>query len=171
MSITEAGQVMTQLPSLSFPEALKLAFNKLIVIKGRSRRSEFWWFFLFGFFINLVNLGISKIAGFPIILEISEFIVNLMIAPVGIRRLHDTGHSGLWYLVILPIVLMPDPNENTPVVLTILIAIYALVAICILIVVFVFWAKDGSQEDNKYGPSPKYVSDQEPAGEFESNRN
>ncbi|HIZ05846.1 MAG TPA: DUF805 domain-containing protein [Candidatus Phocaeicola gallistercoris] len=31
------------IPSLTFVEALKLALNKTLLFKGRSRRSEYWW--------------------------------------------------------------------------------------------------------------------------------
>ncbi len=159
MHKTKTGEIMTALPKLSFSEAIKLAFSKLLVISGRSRRSEFWWFFLFGFLINLAALLISKAVGIEAIAETSQCIVNLLITPLGIRRLHDTGHSALLLLLILPVLFLSfvPLSEDSP--LTIFIGLYALAALGIMIAIIIFWAKDGSPEENKYGPSPKYVNE------------
>lgn len=45
---------VTAKPQLSFGEAIKFASGRVTDFKGRSRRSEYWWFmlaFLIGYFI------------------------------------------------------------------------------------------------------------------------
>lgn len=43
-------------PRVGFLEALKLAYKRTCDSKGRSRRSEFWYFVLFNFIISLILL-------------------------------------------------------------------------------------------------------------------
>lgn len=41
-------------PQLNFMEAIKICFSKFADFKGRARRSEFWWFYLFTYIVNCV---------------------------------------------------------------------------------------------------------------------
>ena len=79
---------------------------------GRARRSEYWYFVLFNFLFSLVSIAFDAFYGF--ILDIPEwettwefyypFYALLTLIPalaVTVRRLHDTGHSGWWYLILL----------------------------------------------------------------------
>jgi len=69
---------------------------------GRSRRKEYWMFFLINF---IISYTISFIAVFLDIysLEILSTIYSLAVLvpsiAVGVRRMHDVGKSG-WYLLI-----------------------------------------------------------------------
>ena len=45
---------VTAKPQLSFGEAIKLASGRVTDFKGRSRRSEYWWFML-AFLIGLLG--------------------------------------------------------------------------------------------------------------------
>ena len=47
-------------PPLSFKEAIIECFKKSLIISGRSRRSEFWNFFLF-FFIQITFYLLTKL--------------------------------------------------------------------------------------------------------------
>ena len=49
----------TSLPRVGCLESLALAFKKFGTINGRSRRSEFWYFFILIRFIDLILLIIS----------------------------------------------------------------------------------------------------------------
>jgi uncharacterized membrane protein YhaH (DUF805 family) len=69
---------------------------------GRSRRKEYWMFFL----INMIiSYSISFIAIFleiyslEIFSTIYSFAVLIPSIAVGVRRMHDVGKSG-WYLLI-----------------------------------------------------------------------
>ena len=91
-----------------FLEAIK---NKYAQFEGRSRRKEYWMFVLF---YNLLTLGILLITGFVFEatgqetllyagLAIFAIVVIALIAPawaISIRRLHDTGRSGKWMLLL-----------------------------------------------------------------------
>lgn len=69
-------------PSLGFVEALNAATSKIFQMKGRSRRSEFWW--------TQLLVIISGILLTPIIGNI----LSLLTIPLKVRRLHDVGRSG-----------------------------------------------------------------------------
>ena len=77
------------------------------VFSGRARRSEFWSFLIF---VTLLQLGARcvdalRADGVPIalsmgIFELCAFIIFLVpTIAVGVRRLHDSGRSGLWMLL------------------------------------------------------------------------
>ncbi|MEM9259592.1 MAG: DUF805 domain-containing protein, partial [Bacteroidota bacterium] len=84
-------------------EYFKLALSKYAQFTGRSRRSEYWYF-------TLVNILIS--VGFNILTAITEMGLFTMLGSlvglalfipalaVAVRRLHDVGRSGWWYLII-----------------------------------------------------------------------
>jgi uncharacterized membrane protein YhaH (DUF805 family) len=106
------------------------AFKKYAVFKGRATRSEYWYFILFNI---LATLGFGLIdqmigtfnfdAGYG---PLSAIYTLAMIFPgvgVSIRRLHDTGRSGWWFLITaIPLLgllvflyfalLESDPNPN-----------------------------------------------------------
>lgn len=67
--------------------------------RGRARRKEFWTFYLINLLaINVVRLiDIAIGSNLPFIVFYLAILVPL--AAVGVRRIHDTGHSGWWGLV------------------------------------------------------------------------
>ena len=80
---------------MSFIEAISSVFKHYAVFRGRARRSEYWYFFLFN---SLVSTAVSAIG----IQEILGIYVLVMLLPgmaVAVRRMHDTDHSG-WFLLI-----------------------------------------------------------------------
>ena len=85
---------ITTLPQLSFAEAVKLNFARITDFKGRSRRSELWWNYLA---YTILTFCFSLLLGTNYMLAaIISFILQLVIVPVTIRRMHDGGHSGIW---------------------------------------------------------------------------
>jgi len=105
--------------------ATKLALTRLFDYKGRSSRAEFWWFMLvFIGSIFLIDLQ-------PFIMMIGgAFYVPFLLAfiALGVRRLHDTEHSGWWLLLIA----------------------FHLAAIFLGIML----AQRGTRGPNKFGPDP-----------------
>lgn len=78
------------------------------VFTGRAHRTEYWMFFLFNLIVSFL-LGIV-IGILQSITNTDQTILNniyqlALIIPsiaVGVRRMHDTDHSGWW--IIVPIV-------------------------------------------------------------------
>ena len=56
---------------------------------GRSTRSDFWWFYLVHFIAVIISEGILAVIFLPLLLA------------VGVRRMHDVGKSGWFFLVPL----------------------------------------------------------------------
>ncbi|WP_108946049.1 DUF805 domain-containing protein [Shewanella halifaxensis] len=99
--------------------------KKYAEFSGRARRQEFWMFMLFCFGIQFVLtlLGLETIS---LLVSLALIVPNLS---VGARRLHDTGRSGWWQLLLL-------------------------IPLIGFIVLIVFWAQD-SHSANNYGANPK----------------
>lgn len=74
---------------------------------GRARRKEFWFFTLAQFIIAIIamildSILFDSIGLFYALVTLGLFIPSLAVA---IRRLHDTGRSGWWFLVsFLPLI-------------------------------------------------------------------
>ncbi len=112
---------------------------------GRARRSEYWYFALFTFLINMVlstlsgiftglsgsgdgmNIGVIIIGVIALVVGIGLLLPSLA---VNVRRLHDIGKSGWWLLIgFIPFVGG--------------------------IVLFIFSLMDSQPGENMYGPNPK----------------
>jgi uncharacterized membrane protein YhaH (DUF805 family) len=127
---------------MSFAESIRTVFSKYATFSGRARRSEYWWWWLFILLGSIVfvlvdnvlsitftdSLGGSTVtAGWTTL--IFALVTLIPGIAVTIRRLHDTGRSGVWW------------------VLSLLCGIGA-------IILFVMCLMD-SAPDNEYGPNPK----------------
>lgn len=76
----------------------------LFVVRGRASRSEFWWFMLFIFLVNLAGGMLFSL--FPPMLGASlSLVLSLLLLPpnlgVTVRRLHDRNLRGWWLLLPL----------------------------------------------------------------------
>tara|TARA_S200000501_G_scaffold111140_2_gene104573 strand:+ start:2041 stop:2421 length:381 start_codon:yes stop_codon:yes gene_type:complete len=93
------------------------------VFKGRAKRAEFWWFFLFLMILGVMTSIIDSTLGtqivtnnmgtitevddqktgiFSTVVQLITFIPGLA---VGARRLHDTNSSGWWQLLWIVILI------------------------------------------------------------------
>ena len=112
----------------SFIGSIRTCLRKYGSGRGRARRSEFWYFVLFGL-LGAVAFGLVDAAAFGRGAEVGLFggLFSLaLVLPnvaVGVRRLHDTDRSGWWLLIsvvplIGPVVLLVffiqagTPSEN-----------------------------------------------------------
>ncbi len=82
------------------------AFRSYADFDGRSTRAEFWWYTGYCIAFGVVFYLVDKfILGMPLIgrygpLTITYMLINLVPSvSVSVRRLHDIGKSGWWYLV------------------------------------------------------------------------
>ena len=72
------------------------------VFEGRAKRSEFWWFYLAYMIVGvpLAILGELHLA-FTIVWWAFAIALFLPGLAVSVRRLHDSGKSGWWILLLL----------------------------------------------------------------------
>jgi uncharacterized membrane protein YhaH (DUF805 family) len=106
-------------------------WRKYAVFSGRARRKEYWMFFLFNLIATFllsfadVMLGFADESGNGLLGGIYALAVLIPSIAVGVRRMHDTNHSGWWLIVpIVSLVLAlmegtrgpnrfgPDPKER-----------------------------------------------------------
>lgn len=103
---------------MNFGQAIQSGFKNFVTWRGRAARSEYWWWMLF---VYLVQIPFSIIYSLSIqnIVFTGEFDVSVffnwayyLLIVVGlvlflpslsmlIRRLHDTDRSGGWYWILL----------------------------------------------------------------------
>ncbi len=82
-------------------------FRNYATFSGRARRSEFWAFVIFVTFLQIgaryfdgLRIGVAPVALSMGIIELCTLIIFLVpTIAVGVRRLHDSGRSGLWLLL------------------------------------------------------------------------
>ena len=117
--------------------------NRYADFKGRATRSDYWYFILFSVIISIVLTLIDTYAVNPLLGMtpeeaakggiLSVVFALAMLFPqigVGVRRLHDIGKSGWWYLIIL-------------------------IPILGVLVLLFFFVTDSQAGENKYGANPK----------------
>lgn len=127
---------------MSFADAVKSFWSNYATFKGRSRRSEYWFVQLF---LLITNLAAAAIDLWLMDGDVEQFMANggggivglvwilVTVVPalaILVRRLHDSGKSGWWALMLL----VPFAGA---------------------IVLLIFVVTDSDTGDNQYGPSPK----------------
>ena len=79
-----------------------MVLKKYAVLSGRARRKEYWMFVLFNMIVNIILGAISAQApDLAILGTIYSLAVLIPSIAVGVRRMHDTDHSGWWIIVPL----------------------------------------------------------------------
>ena len=105
---------------VGFIEAIRLAYHGCMTYRGRSRRSEYWWFVLFsclgyypwtfGWYVGSWSLAAAQ---FEVLFGLFQLIWLLSFLPIfflpwlslSVRRMHDVNRSGFWLLgYFVPIV-------------------------------------------------------------------
>ncbi len=119
-----------------------LPLKRYADFQGRSRRSEYWYFFLFVFLVSMVlNIlaGMTGTDGQPnsmfsilgLIFGLATLIPSLA---VGVRRLHDVNKSG-WFIL------------------------WGLIPLIGFIILIIQYVKEGDSGPNRFGPDPKGATD------------
>ena len=115
--------------------------RKYAVFSGRSRRKEFWYFTLFNVLINFGLDFVDALVGtfnheFGIGLLGGLYALAVLIPGIAVtvRRLHDTGRTGWWFLIVL-------------------------IPIIGLIILLIFMVLDSTPGSNEYGDNPKEITD------------
>lgn len=85
---------------MSFTDAVSSGVSQLFSAKGRSSRSEFWWFYLFVILVEVVAATLDSVIGLSgLFSSLVQVIASVFMIIASIRRLHDTDHSGWFQLV------------------------------------------------------------------------
>ena len=125
-------------PMLTFPDAVRTCLTKYAVFNGRATRSEYWFFVLFAFLVvvaasildSMLNMVVFEPAmGGNMLSGLAMLALLLPQLAAAVRRLHDLGHSGWWYLIGL----VPAVGGAA------------------LLIWFCF---RGTEGDNRFGPDP-----------------
>ena len=124
---------------MGFTDAVRNALmNNYVNFNGRASRSEYWWFFLFTMILQFIALPIDIVVlgydmmdpgAIQIVGTIAGLALFLPSLCVLVRRLHDLGKSGWWFLI-------------------------ALIPFLGIIVLLVFMVTEGEQLPNQYGEVP-----------------
>ena len=107
--------------NMDMMEACKLFWTKYATFDGRARRAEYWWSCLMLFVINFL-------LGWTFIIPLATIIPSIAIS---VRRLHDIGKSGWYYLLCL----VPIVGQ---------------------ILLIIWFCQEGNIGRNEYGEDPKY---------------
>ena len=85
--------------TLSPMEPIIICYKRYFDFKGRSNRSEYWWFYLYYNSIFILSIWVSL--EYPTLAQIGFILVALTTIPyltAKVRRLHDVNQSG-WSLL------------------------------------------------------------------------
>lgn len=131
---------------MTFGDAIRTCISKATTWQGRAARSEYWYFFLFGFLVLIAatvldsilgtsfkvtdpNSGQQISLGYGWLYLLTALAFMLPNIAVMVRRLHDTGRSGWWYWI-------------------------ALVPLIGAIMLLIWFCSRGTVGSNEYGPDP-----------------
>ncbi len=99
------------LNSIDMVEKFNLYFKDVILkqyaqFQGKTKRPDFWWYVLFYVICEIVLAVIDKIIGWNAVLScIFDLALLVPSLAIGVRRLHDIGKSGWWWLIgLVPVV-------------------------------------------------------------------
>ena len=146
----------------SNPRWIVVAVRSSFVWKGRSRRAEAWWYMLplIGLISTLVITNLLVFGDYE--MNDSWYVAELAILAIAatpgvgaaIRRLHDLGRSGWWYLMLaVPVIgyfFVPtdDVTLSDGEVGAILLALLGAV-------ILQYWfLQRGTIGENRFGPDP-----------------
>lgn len=95
---------------MTFSEAIKSGFSNYSNFSGRSQRSALWWWLLFQSLVMMAAIAVD-LALFGMqpdktpFINLAGLVFFLPGLAVSVRRLHDIGRSGWWWLVaLIPVV-------------------------------------------------------------------
>jgi uncharacterized membrane protein YhaH (DUF805 family) len=115
-------------------EAVQNVVSNFATFTGRARRSEFWYWALAVFVVEIVLLILGALPAIGILFKIVYYLFLLAILvpslAVGVRRLQDTGKPWVWILV-------------------------GLIPFVGWIILIVFYVADSQPGENEFGPNPK----------------
>ncbi|WP_159064747.1 DUF805 domain-containing protein [Thaumasiovibrio subtropicus] len=123
-----------------------MAWLKSFHFTGRTRRDDFYMFSVIHLTFYMILAQFWILGAVYLCLSIPAMFAIL------VRRLHDTGHSGNWMMLIaIPVLFLMIPNQSTsgmPFLMLTVGTIWLVLLLCM----------DSDPNENAYGISPKYHS-------------
>lgn len=117
---------------MGFLDAIKsVVVDNYANFSGRARRSEYWYFTLANILLGIISgiLGVV-VPGFMLIVNIVGLALIIPSLAVCVRRLHDIGKSGWFYLLsFIPLIGQ--------------------------ILIIIWFCQDSQPGENKWGANPK----------------
>ncbi len=111
--------------------------KKYATFSGRATRSEYWYFTLFNALISIGLIILDRVIGtynaetaMGTLSSLYSLAVLIPSLAVSVRRLHDTGRSGWWFLL-------------------------AFIPLIGALVLIYFMVQDSQAGSNQYGENPK----------------
>ena len=122
---------------------------------GRARRKEYWMFILFNAIISFVLGFIDGVLVLNVLSYIYALVIFIPSLAVSVRRLHDIGRCGWWYLLpMVPFIglsaLLAFGSFTSSAAI-----ILGLAALGTGILMLVWFCTDSEGGSNKWGPNPK----------------
>lgn len=94
---------------VDFGTAISEGLKNVTTFSGRASRSAFWWFVLGGAIVGFIVGIIAAVAKIPALIYVVDVIFALLSLSVAVRRLHDSGRSGFWWLIGLILIIGTIP--------------------------------------------------------------
>lgn len=138
---------------MNFQQAVRSGFSNYVNFSGRAVRSEYWYWALFVFIVDIPALLIDLVivnhrhGPLEIVWHLATFLPSLALA---VRRLHDTDRTGWWlpalFVVALLLALIFAFTDILPM---------AVIVVLIGMLVLVYWfCQPGTPGPNRFGPDP-----------------
>ena len=147
---------------MKFGEAVSATFNQTFTIKGRSSRSQYWYFilactlieipvFMSGFMMDILVPTLPAKGLISLLLILLTFLALFIPSiTLAIRRLHDTNHSGFWLLIPYGIILLgiivskaaQNPVASVP---------FSLLSFVFSLYLMYLYCKKGDAGPNRFG--------------------
>jgi uncharacterized membrane protein YhaH (DUF805 family) len=87
---------------MNFAQAISSFWSNYANFNGRARRSEYWFAYLFWTLVYLGALIVDAVLGTAFIIGSLWALATLVpLLAMSVRRLHDTGKSGWYFLMSL----------------------------------------------------------------------
>jgi uncharacterized membrane protein YhaH (DUF805 family) len=106
---------------MKFGEAISSAFSNYANFKGRTRRSGYWYFYLFYVIVLFVATILDTLLfgtspnGFGLLYSVSVLALIIPTLAVSVRRMHDVDKSGWFILVpIYNLILLLQDSQRGP---------------------------------------------------------
>lgn len=145
------------------------AFQNYANIKGRMARHEFWQFMLFNFVFWILALVVDSLLSLHFITFLYRIVLLAPTLSAMARRLHDTGKSGKWVILlfgmavfglILAMATVTDANVGYKKYAYVSL-LFLFVSLSIFGVLIYKLSIAGEKGANKYGPDPMGVKMEE----------